>query len=147
MNYVQPPPILFSNSDDDDEAPGLNARRVSICEPLHPSRLGINYLTAQQNQTNDRKAGRPCPHQAGISGAQVPTRAPAGPRRGRGRWGGAPEESGRPQVRERGRGVQAACWPRELLPSIPTQSQAQPAAWHASPRPPSAARARILSQA
>lgn len=139
-----PPQILFSNSDDDEEAHGLNARRASICEPLHPSRLGINYLTAQNQY---RKAGRPCPHQAGISRAQVPTGAPAGPRRGRGRWGGAPEESGRPQVRERGRGVQAACWPRELPPSIPTQSQAQPAAWHASPRPPSAARARILSQA
>lgn len=82
------PPQIFSNSDDDEEAHGLNARRASICGPLHPSRLGINYLTAQNQH---RKAGRPCPHQAGISRAQVPTRAPAAPARarplGRRTWG------------------------------------------------------------
>lgn len=120
MNYIQPcqnPSLLISNAAECTEclilrtAPSLLAR--DKLSPLHKPHTPGRKARLQ--------AGRPCPHRAGISGAQVPTRALAGaPERARPLRTAHLRNRGARKFAGRGRGVQAACWPRELLPSVPT---------------------------
>lgn len=155
MNYMQPCPnpfLLINNTADGKSSwaectEGLNLRTA-------PSLLARNKLCPlRKSHTPDRKArlqaGRPCPHQAGISGAQVPTRASSS----------VPPERARPlrtaHLRNRGdrkfAGAAAGCrrpaGPGTSCPPSPPRARHSWPRGPASPQPSAAASLRILPQA